>query len=313
MAFKKGNKSSLHFHCKKTETYFIHSGKLLLRLRAGQGNDKFFVLKPGQAVDITPGLMHQAGGVEDTAIIEISTRDYDTDSFIVESEFMEMPKLKENLKIQIPKRIKNVLFDMDDVLVRTRAPDKTVKETIFASLNLKWSQIIQHNHLAMKELFPKIFREFNIKDDPQKYTDMYFRAYNKLLADTIEENTVPGVVELIKKLHKKKYRLALVTSSTSAQAKIVCQALHLEDLFEVVITANDITHSKPHPEPYQKGIDKLGVKAEECAVIENFPTGVASAKAVSKNVFVIAITTTNSKKELRQADFVVDSFNQIEV
>jgi len=311
--FKKGNSSSLHFHCKKTETYFIHSGKLLLRLRAGQGKDKFFVLKPGQAIDITPGLMHQAGGLEDTIIIEISTRDQDTDSFIVESEFMEMPRLKENLKIQIPQRVKNILFDMDDVLVCTRAPDRMVKETIFASLNLKWSQIIQYNHLAMRELFPKIFQEFNIKDDPQKYANLYFRAYNKLLADTVEENTVPGVIGLIKKLSKKNYRLALVTSSTFGQAKIICQALHLEDLFEVIITANDITHSKPHPEPYQKAINKLGVKPEECAVIENFPTGIASAKAVSKNVFVVAITTTNLKKDLKEADFVIDSFNQIEV
>lgn len=96
--FKRGNSSSLHFHCNKTETYFIHSGKLLLRFRAGQGEDKFFVVNSGQAVDITPGLMHQAGGLEDTIIIEISTRDRDTDSFIVESEFMKMPRLKKMMK-----------------------------------------------------------------------------------------------------------------------------------------------------------------------------------------------------------------------
>lgn len=309
--FKKGNKSSLHFHCKKTEAYFIHSGKLFLRLKAGQGEDRFFVLEPGQAVQITPGLMHQAGGLEDTIIIEISTHDEDSDDFIVESEFMEMPKLKENLKTVIPQHIKNILFDMDDVLVRTRAPDRTVKETIFASLNLKWSQIIQYNHLAMKELFPKIFQEFNIQDDPQKYAELYFRAYNTLLANTIEENTVPGVVELIKKLSEKRYRLALVTSSTLAQAKIICQALHLDNAFEVMITANDITHSKPHPEPYQKAIDKMGVRPEDCAVIENFPTGVTSAKAVSPDVFVIAITTTHTKDDLKQADLVIDSFKQI--
>lgn len=311
--FKKGNSSSLHFHCQKTETYFIHSGKLFLRLKAGQGEDRFFAVEPGQVVQITPGLMHQAGGLEDTVIIEASTRDYDSDSFIVESEFGEMPGLKENLKTKIPACVKNILFDMDDVLVKTRAPDKTVKETIFASLNLKWSQIIQYNHLAMKELFPKIFQEFNIKDDPQKYADLYFRAYNNLLANGIEENAVPGAAQLVKNLFEKKYRLALVTSSTLAQAKIVCQALGLENLFEVVITANDITHSKPHPEPYQKAIDKLGVKPEECLVFENFPTGVASAKAVSPDVFVVALTTTHTKEDLKQADVVIDSFNQIEI
>ena len=217
------------------------------------------------------------------------------------------------IKRKIPKGVKSVLFDMDDVLVLTRAPDRKVKEDIFASFNLKWSQIIQYNHLAIKELIPKIFKEFDIKDNPQKYAEIYFQAYDKLLTETIEENTVPGVVELIKKLSGKNYRLALVTSSTLGQAKIICRTLNLEDLFEVVITANDITHSKPHPEPYQKAIDKLGTKPEECAVIENFPTGVASAKAVSKKIFVIAITTTNSKKDLKQADFIIDQFSQIEI
>lgn len=97
--FKTGNHHGLHFHCKKTETYFIHSGKLFLRLRAGNGEDRYYVLEPGQTIKITPGLMHQAAGLEDPIIIESSTHDEDSDSFIVESEFAEMPGLKERIKI----------------------------------------------------------------------------------------------------------------------------------------------------------------------------------------------------------------------
>ena len=82
--FKKGQHSSLHFHVQKTETYFIHSGQLLVRLRAGRGEDSFFKLLPGSTLRIPPGLMHQDGGLADTVIIEISTHDEDSDSFIVE-------------------------------------------------------------------------------------------------------------------------------------------------------------------------------------------------------------------------------------
>lgn len=82
--FRKGENSSLHFHCQKTETYFIHSGELYVRLRAGRGQDRFFVLRTGDTLFIPPGLMHQDGGLEDTVIIEISTHDEDSDSFIVE-------------------------------------------------------------------------------------------------------------------------------------------------------------------------------------------------------------------------------------
>lgn len=92
--FHKGQNSSLHFHCNKTETYFIHSGELFLRLRAGRGEDRFFTIQAGQTLLIPPGLMHQDGGAADTVIIEVSTHDEDSDSFIVEDgSTNRMPRL----------------------------------------------------------------------------------------------------------------------------------------------------------------------------------------------------------------------------
>jgi len=82
--FREGRHSSLHFHCQKTETYFVHSGELWLRLRAGRGEDRFFALRQGETLLIPPGLMHQNGGRKDTVLIEVSTHDEDADSFIVE-------------------------------------------------------------------------------------------------------------------------------------------------------------------------------------------------------------------------------------
>jgi mannose-6-phosphate isomerase-like protein (cupin superfamily) len=92
--FRKNQHSSLHFHVKKTETYFIHSGQLLVRLRAGRGEDRFFELSSHNTLCIAPGLMHQDGGLKDTVIIEISVHDEDSDSFIVENgQKGKMPKL----------------------------------------------------------------------------------------------------------------------------------------------------------------------------------------------------------------------------
>jgi len=89
-----GENSSLEFHCRKTESYFIHSGKLLVRLRAGRGEDRFFELNEGDALFTPPGLMHQRGGLKDTVIIEVSTRDEDSDSFLVEDgQKHKMPNL----------------------------------------------------------------------------------------------------------------------------------------------------------------------------------------------------------------------------
>ncbi len=103
---RKGENASLEFHCRKSEGYYIHSGNLLLRLRAGRGEDKFFELKEGSGSFAPPGLMHQRGGLEDTVIIEISTRDEDSDSFLVEDgKTRPMPRLR-----------KTICFDVDGCL-----------------------------------------------------------------------------------------------------------------------------------------------------------------------------------------------------
>lgn len=91
---RKNKSASLEFHCRKLENYYIHSGKLLLRLRAGRGEDRFFELTEGRTALTPPGLMHQRGGIEDTVIIEISTQDEDSDSFLVEDGAkVAMPRL----------------------------------------------------------------------------------------------------------------------------------------------------------------------------------------------------------------------------
>lgn len=100
---RQSKNASLEFHCNKNEGYYIHSGNLLLRLRAGRGQDQFFELNEGSSSFTPPGLMHQRGGLEDTVIIEISTRDDDKDSFLVEDgKNHPMPHLK-----------KTICFDID--------------------------------------------------------------------------------------------------------------------------------------------------------------------------------------------------------
>jgi quercetin dioxygenase-like cupin family protein len=114
--FRKGQHSSLHFHCAKTETYFIHSGRLLLRLRAGRGEDRWFVLPAGTTLDIPPGLMHQSGAIEDTVIIEISTHDEDSDSFLVEDgQRIPMPRLRQIVEGNSANQRK-IVFDLDGCL-----------------------------------------------------------------------------------------------------------------------------------------------------------------------------------------------------
>jgi mannose-6-phosphate isomerase-like protein (cupin superfamily) len=79
-----GKQSSMEFHVKKTEAYYIHSGEVKVGLRVGRGENKSLILKEGDLFEVFPGTMHMRIGVKDTVIIEVSTPDDDGDSHLVE-------------------------------------------------------------------------------------------------------------------------------------------------------------------------------------------------------------------------------------
>lgn len=81
---QKGGSGSLEFHVEKRETYYIHSGLVRVGLRIGRAENRSIVLEAGQSFDVRPGMMHLRVGLEDSVIIEVSTRDSDSDSYLVE-------------------------------------------------------------------------------------------------------------------------------------------------------------------------------------------------------------------------------------
>ncbi|KAA6455591.1 hypothetical protein DYQ86_27450 [Acidobacteria bacterium AB60] len=81
---QKDGQGSLEYHVEKRETYYIHSGKVKVGLRIGRAENRSIVMTPGESYDVRPGVMHLRVGLEDTVIIEVSTRDSDSDSYLVE-------------------------------------------------------------------------------------------------------------------------------------------------------------------------------------------------------------------------------------
>lgn len=83
--FMKANtQSSMEYHVNKEEWYYIVSGKLKVGFRIGRAVNKSLTLFAGDIIHIPRGLMHMRIALEDTNIIEWSTKDDDSDSHIVE-------------------------------------------------------------------------------------------------------------------------------------------------------------------------------------------------------------------------------------
>lgn len=88
----------------------------------------------------------------------------------------------------------------------------------------------------------------------------------------------PGALELLLDLKKASVKTALVTMSMRSMALAVTEQIDFP-AFDVVVAGDDVVHGKPHPEPYLKAAELLGVPANMCIALEDSPTGLASAEA----------------------------------
>jgi len=82
LEINKGKKCSLHFHMLKTESFYLRSGRLLIRVKGSPESTDIeqFELVAGECMDVPPGLVHQMEALEDAELYEFSTEHFDSDS-----------------------------------------------------------------------------------------------------------------------------------------------------------------------------------------------------------------------------------------
>src|SRR5262245_808100 len=102
-------------------------------------------------------------------------------------------------------------------------------------------------------------------------------------------------------------RWAVVTSAWERLAKIrlACAGIPLP---ATLITADEVKHSKPHPDGYLAAAARLGIEPAECLVFEDAPAGIEAGIAAGMNV--VGIKTTFSHKDLR-CEWCIDNFRAI--
>ena len=116
------------------------------------------------------------------------------------------------------------------------------------------------------------------------------------IADIAGVVPLPGALDLLASFPADRW--TIVTSCTRALAEVRIQAAGLP-LPRLLVTSNDITNGKPHPEPFLKGAALLGFSAAQCVVLEDAPAGIRAGKSAGARV--IAFTTTAPIPTLRQA------------
>lgn len=130
------------------------------------------------------------------------------------------------------------------------------------------------------------------------------------VADTEGIVALPGAVEAFGILDDLGVPHAIVTSCERELAGVRIAAAGLPRP-TTVVTASDVSHGKPGPEPYVLGSSLLGLSPADCIVVEDAPAGLASGRAAGAGLLVAVLGTTTLEVLARDADVVLASVGDI--
>jgi mannitol-1-/sugar-/sorbitol-6-phosphatase len=194
-----------------------------------------------------------------------------------------------------------ILFDLDGVLV-----DST------GSVDRQWRAWARENEIDEQTVIAIAHgvRSIEVIRTVAPHLDAKVEARKLEAREAADRGIVvmPGAIDLIRTIPKDKW--AVVTSGTRylASARLKLAGIPAP---KVMVAADDVVNGKPHPEPYLKGAELLGVNPTECLVIEDAPAGIRSAHAGGMKV--IALASTYPSNALSEADSVIANLGQIQI
>ena len=174
---------------------------------------------------------------------------------------------------------KAVLWDMDGTLIDSEPYWMLSESRLAKQYGGTWSE-----KDALQLIGNDLFHASDILRNQFGIEDMTTREVIDRLTDEVIEQLRtklpwrPGALELLVELKKAGIKTALVTMSMRTMALTVADQIDFQ-AFDVVVAGDDVTNGKPHPEPYLRAAELLGVAPEDCLAFEDSPTGLASAEA----------------------------------
>ncbi|MCY1723173.1 HAD family phosphatase [Prolixibacteraceae bacterium Z1-6] len=203
------------------------------------------------------------------------------------------------------------LFDMDGTLVASeklkgQALAKTcllfggkVSVDVYKDvMGQSWEQVCTH-----------FFRNAEIDPGIKEFSSAFRPVYKELLLSELETN--PNVVDLLLTLKKNGKKTGVVSSAYFWMVEQVLTQLELIELFDIVVTEENVMQHKPHPEAYLLALEKLALPASEVLIFEDSESGLTAASEAGCDVVAFQ-HEFNRNHDFSLANDVITNFNQFE-
>jgi beta-phosphoglucomutase len=207
------------------------------------------------------------------------------------------------------------IFDWDGTLADTRKTIVVSFQKALKEINLEVpTQYIERRiGIGASDTFREILQAANRRIDEKVIKQLVERKSKVQIELADEAALFKGARELLEALQGK-MKVGLASMNNRAVVMHLLQIKKLADCFDVVLTVEAVSHSKPDPEIFLKTAHQLHAKPERCVVFEDSIFGVKAAK--SAGMGCVAVTTgVYSRKELEveKPDLVVEALSDPKV
>jgi alpha,alpha-trehalose phosphorylase len=216
-------------------------------------------------------------------------------------------RLRSGLKVSMPHTfpaanapLQAVIFDLDGVLADTAVVHRAAWQRLAQEIGAPFD-----DHIAerMKGVDRRGSLEILIERAPNAYSEREKRALeerkNGYYVEQVERfgpaQLLRGAREAVEGVRAAGLCTAL--ASASRNAPLLLERLGIADLFDYVVDASRITHSKPHPEIFLAAATGLGIAPENCLGVEDAAAGIDSILAAGMRAVGVGDTTVLSRAE----------------
>lgn len=208
--------------------------------------------------------------------------------------------------------LKAFIFDMDGVIIDSEPLHFETDKRVMKEYNIDISDEALNRYVGVTN--PQMWTELKeIYGLPAALEELLEKqnTYKKLLFGSGTLEPVEGIVELIGSLKQKDIFIGLASSSSRNFIELILKNLKLLESFDVIVSGDEVSSSKPAPDIFLKAAGLLKVDPSQCVVLEDSGHGVKAAKAAGMKC--IAFKNPNSGiQDLSLADAVIASIKNID-